>query len=87
MYVYGRLVAYGIFCISFFVTLHIVLQANAKHRIFSGIQPTGIPHIGNYFGAIKQWVELQNSGKYEKLVYCVVDMHSITVPHDVKQLR
>ncbi|KAJ8673592.1 hypothetical protein QAD02_004854 [Eretmocerus hayati] len=54
-------------------------------RIFSGIQPTGTVHIGNYLGAIQNWIELQNSG--ENVVWSIVDMHSITVPHDPKELR
>lgn len=54
-----------------------------KH-IFSGIQPSGNLHIGNYLGAIKQWVEMQNSGD---CIFCVVDLHAITVPQDPKELR
>lgn len=53
-------------------------------RIFSGIQPTGIPHIGNYLGAIRHWVELQNANE---CLFCLVDMHAITVwqePHLLK---
>lgn len=46
-------------------------------RIFSGIQPTGIPHIGNYLGAISNWVELQQ--KPYKLIYSIVDLHAITI--------
>ncbi len=53
------------------------------HRIFSGIQPTGVPHLGNYLGAIKNWVKLQD--EYECL-YCVVDLHAITAPHDHRTL-
>lgn len=55
-----------------------------KPRIFSGIQPSGNLHIGNYLGAIKQWIELQN--KYEA-IFCVVDLHAITVPQDPEVLR
>ncbi len=55
-----------------------------KQRIFSGVQPTGNLHIGNYLGAIKQWLELQD--KYEAF-FCVVDEHAITVPQDPKELR
>lgn len=47
-------------------------------RIFSGIQPTGSVHLGNYFGAIEKWIELQNEGK--DVIYCIVDLHSITLP-------
>lgn len=53
-------------------------------RVFSGVQPTGNIHIGNYLGALKQFVELQNDNE---CIYCIVDMHSITVPQDPKQLR
>ncbi|GIX92806.1 tryptophan--tRNA ligase, mitochondrial [Caerostris extrusa] len=58
-----------------------------KHTplVFSGIQPTGIPHLGNYFGAIKNWVSLQNGGK--KCVFSIVDLHSITLPQNPKDLR
>jgi len=53
-------------------------------RVFSGVQPTGNIHIGNYLGALKQFVELQNEND---CIYCIVDMHSITVPQDPKKLR
>lgn len=53
-------------------------------RVFSGVQPTGNIHIGNYLGALKQFVELQDDNE---CIYCIVDMHSITVPQDPKQLR
>lgn len=53
-------------------------------RVFSGVQPTGNLHIGNYLGALKQFIELQND--YE-CVYCVVDMHAITLPQDPKELK
>ena len=55
-----------------------------KQRIFSGIQPSGNLHIGNYLGAIKNWVKLQND--YDS-IFCVVDMHAITVPQDPEELR
>ncbi|EKE19937.1 MAG: hypothetical protein ACD_8C00081G0001 [uncultured bacterium] len=55
-----------------------------KKRIFSGVQPSGNLHIGNYLGAIKNWVKLQE--KYES-IFCVVDMHAITVPQDPEMLR
>ena len=53
-------------------------------RVFSGIQPTGNIHIGNYLGALKQFVELQEE---DECVYCIVDLHAITVPKDPKELR
>ena len=53
-------------------------------RVFSGVQPTGNIHLGNYLGALKQFVELQD--EYQ-CIYCIVDMHAITVPQDPKALR
>lgn len=53
-------------------------------RILSGIQPSGILHIGNYFGALKQWVALQ---KGNDCFFCIVDLHAITVPYDPKKLQ
>ena len=55
-----------------------------QERVFSGVQPTGTLHLGNYLGAIKNFVELQE--KYN-CVYCVVDQHAITVDQDPKELR
>lgn len=52
-------------------------------RIFSGIQPTGNLHLGNYLGAIQNWVKLQNDFQ---CVYCIVDLHAITTPQDPKML-
>lgn len=53
-------------------------------RVFSGIKPSGGVHIGNYFGAIKQWVDSQN--KFSN-IFCVVDMHAITEPQEPKVLK
>ncbi len=53
-------------------------------RIFSGIQPTGQLHIGNYSGAIKQWIDYQHD--YECL-FCIVDLHAITTPYDKKNFQ
>jgi tryptophanyl-tRNA synthetase len=53
-------------------------------RIFSGIQPSGELHIGNYLGAVKNWVGLQH--KYPS-IFCIVDLHAITVQYDPDQLR
>ncbi len=64
--------------------LIILNRFSMKQRIFSGIQPSGNLHIGNYLGAVKQWVGLQD--EYES-IFCVVDMHAITVPQDPKELR
>ena len=59
-------------------------QPMPENRIFSGIQPTGNLHLGNYLGAIRNWVTLQDS--FES-IYCVVDLHAITVAQDPQQLR
>jgi tryptophanyl-tRNA synthetase len=53
-------------------------------RIFSGIQPSGALHIGNYLGAVKNWVDLQH--KYESY-FCIVDYHAITLPYEPADLR
>jgi tryptophanyl-tRNA synthetase len=53
-------------------------------RIFSGIQPTGRKHLGNYIGAISQYVEAQQRGD---ALFCIVDLHAITVPYEPKGLR
>ncbi len=52
-------------------------------RVFSGVQPSGLVHIGNYLGAIKQWVQLQE--EYET-IYSVVDLHAITLPQEPQEL-
>lgn len=57
---------------------------NSHKRIFSGIQPSGNLHIGNYLGAIKNWVKLQD--EYES-IFCVVDMHAITIPQNPEELK
>jgi tryptophanyl-tRNA synthetase len=54
------------------------------HRVFSGMQPTGNLHLGNYLGAMVRWVEMQAT---HECIYCVVDMHAITVWQDPKELR
>lgn len=53
-------------------------------RVFSGIQPTGQLHIGNYLSAIKQWLELQ---KNQECIFSIADLHSITVPYDSKNFQ
>ncbi len=53
-------------------------------RIFSGIRPTGELHIGNYLGAIKQWIELQEKNE---CIFCVADLHAITTPYEKKELQ
>ena len=55
-------------------------------KIFSGVQPTGNLHLGNYLGAIKNFVDLNND-KDNKCIFCVVDLHAITVRQDPKELK
>ena len=55
-------------------------------KIFSGVQPTGNLHLGNYLGAIKNFVDLNNDSKND-CIFCVVDLHAITVKQDPKELR
>lgn len=65
-------------------------------RILSGVQPTGSLHLGNYLGAIRQWVDFQNNAPPEdeegnpvetENFFCVVDLHAITMPHDPQALQ
>jgi tryptophanyl-tRNA synthetase len=53
------------------------------NRIFSGVQPTGDLHLGNYLGAIRNWVDLQDG---HECIYCIVDLHAITVPQNPAEL-
>ena len=55
-----------------------------KKRVFSGIQPSGDLHLGNYLGALKRWVDAQDETDN---IFCIVDMHAITVPQDPTELR
>ena len=60
---------------------------NKLNSIFSGVQPTGNLHLGNYLGAIKNFVKLQDSNQAKKYYYCVVDLHAITVYQEPEKLR
>ncbi len=60
------------------------MQPSGKPRVFSGIQPSGGLHIGNYLGAIRNWV--RNQDRYDN-IFCIVDLHAITVPQDPAALR
>lgn len=61
---------------------------SSSQTIFSGIQPTGVPHLGNYLGALQQWVKLQDeAAPNTRLLFSVVDLHAITLPQDPEQLR
>ena len=53
-------------------------------RVFSGIQPSGLPHLGNYLGAIRNYIALQESGD---AIYCIVDYHALTSTHDAEKIR
>ena len=56
--------------------------------IFSGIQPTGVPHLGNYLGALQQWVKLQNqAASSARFLYSIVDLHALTTEQDAERLR
>lgn len=66
--------------------------AHSKHpaprTIFSGIQPTGVPHLGNYLGALRQWVKLQDEGlPGDTRIFSIVDLHALTTPQDPDTLR
>ncbi len=63
------------------------MRREILNKIFSGVQPTGNLHIGNYLGAIKNFVSLQEKHKDTEAYYCVVDLHAITVWQDPKKLR
>lgn len=61
---------------------------NDSRVIFSGIQPTGVPHIGNYLGALREWVRLQKTtAPGTKLFFSIVDLHALTIPQDHHQFR
>lgn len=59
-------------------------MATTRERVFSGVQPTGVPHLGNLLGAFQHWVGDQDT---HDCLYCVVDLHSITVPYEPEELR
>lgn len=63
-------------------------SSTARRVVFSGIQPTGIPHLGNYLGALRQWVDMQSvETAAVKLIFCIVDLHAITLRQDAATLR
>ena len=55
-----------------------------SERVFSGIQPSGLPHLGNYLGAFRNWIALQERGD---AIYCIVDYHALTSTHDSEAIR
>ncbi|KAL8914108.1 MAG: hypothetical protein Q9171_001224 [Xanthocarpia ochracea] len=67
---------------------HASTSSEPRQVIFSGIQPTGIPHLGNYFGALEQWVKIQNSAtSTTDLLFSIVDLHAMTLPYDRARFR
>ncbi|KAK6610753.1 tryptophanyl-tRNA synthetase [Botrytis cinerea] len=67
---------------------HQSTQPSPSKVIFSGIQPTGIPHLGNYLGALQNWVRLQDTAESStKLFYSIVDYHAITIPQKREELK
>jgi tryptophanyl-tRNA synthetase len=60
------------------------MGTNGRERVFSGVQPTGVPHLGNLLGAFRHWVAQQDE---RECFYCVVDLHAITVAREAAELR
>lgn len=61
---------------------------SANSVVFSGIQPTGVPHLGNYLGALQPWRQLQDTvPSSAKLIFCLVDLHALTTQPDPDRLR
>ena len=62
--------------------------SSSRRVIFSGIQPTGTPHLGNYIGAVRRWAALQDEPPEQSdLLYSVVDLHAMTMPSSAEDLR
>lgn len=64
-------------------------QSSSPSRkiVFSGIQPTGVPHLGNYLGALKQWVRVQeDAAPTSDVIFSIVDLHAMTLPYNRDQL-
>ena len=55
-----------------------------NHLVFSGVQPTGNLHLGNYLGAIKNWVNLQQTNR---CIFCIVDLHAITTSENRQEIK
>lgn len=70
--------------------LHSSATVSGQERVivFSGIQPTGIPHLGNYLGTLRRWVEIQNAvSTRHDCIYCIADLHAVTSQRPEKLLR
>ena len=65
-------------------TVEASAESPARRRVFSGVQPSGDPQLGNYIGAFKQWVERQDE---KENFFCIVDLHAITSSFDPEDLR
>lgn len=64
------------------------LATSAPRVVFSGIQPTGVPHLGNYLGALRTWADIQSSASPDtQLIFSIVDLHAITQPQNAETLR
>ena len=59
-----------------------ITNMTLTRKIFSGIQPTGVPHFGNYLGAMKTWLALQNHHDATQVLFSIVDLHALTIPKD-----
>src|SRR5262244_2300290 len=68
----------------FFRRLPVTIQAMGQKRILSGMQPTSHLHLGNYLGALRNWVKLQR--EFE-CIFCIVDLHAITLPQEPEEMR
>ena len=55
-----------------------IVTHNSSHCVFSGIQPTGIPHLGNYLGALKKWKYLSKANTGKDVIFCIADLHALT---------
>ena len=62
------------------------MTAGERHTVFSGVQPTGDIHLGNYLGAFRNWVALQENPNIDP-IYCIVDLHGMTNPYDPKEFE
>ena len=59
-------------------------QPVVRERVFSGVQPSGLPHIGNYLGAFRNYISMQET---HEAIYCIVDYHALTSTHDGELIR
>lgn len=67
---------------------HCRSYSSSPQIIFSGIQPTGVPHLGNYLGALKNWVQLQDEAPATtQLFFSIVDLHAITTNQPARQIQ